>query len=177
MIRSGIAIQNGRKSVAPGRGIGTCDVRARRSPVPGAAAQPNRFRGPRRGKPVRRSCKRRFLPAPAGPRRTPILPESPGPQPACRIRRPASAAWRQMLADVFGKPVVVLETQEGSAYGAALLALVGTGAYNSVEQVCRAAVREIDSVAPRPREQEIYARGHRTYQSLYPALQTFCHSV
>jgi xylulokinase len=88
-----------------------------------------------------------------------------------------SSFWRQMLADVFGKPVVVLETQEGSAYGAALLALVGTGAYASVEQVCRAAVREIDSVAPRPREQEIYARGYRTYQSLYPALQSFCHSV
>ena len=31
-----------------------------------------------------------------------------------------SAFWRQMLADVFGKPVVTLETQEGSAYGAAI---------------------------------------------------------
>ena len=33
-----------------------------------------------------------------------------------------SPFWRQMLADVFGKPVVMLATQEGSAYGAALLA-------------------------------------------------------
>ena len=40
-----------------------------------------------------------------------------------------SAFWRQMLADVFRKRVVTLETQEGSAYGAALLALTGTGVY------------------------------------------------
>ena len=40
-----------------------------------------------------------------------------------------SPFWRQMLADVFAKRVVTLETQEGSAYGAALLALVGTGVY------------------------------------------------
>ena len=84
-----------------------------------------------------------------------------------------SAFWRQLLADVFGKRVVVLETQEGSAYGAALLALVGTGGYTSVEEACRVAIREMDSIAPRPAEQELYARGHHQYQSLYPALRRF----
>ncbi|HJT89403.1 MAG TPA: xylulokinase [Bryobacteraceae bacterium] len=84
-----------------------------------------------------------------------------------------SGFWRQMLADVFGKPVAVLETQEGSAYGAALLALVGTGAYESVEEICRAVVHEIHSVEPRPRETEIYARGHQAYRRLYPALRDF----
>lgn len=84
-----------------------------------------------------------------------------------------SVFWRQMLADVFGKRVVVLETQEGSAYGAALLALVGTGAAGSVEQVCRGAIREVDSVEPRPVEQALYATGHRIYQSFYPALRGY----
>ena len=87
-----------------------------------------------------------------------------------------SAFWRQMLADVFGKRVAVLETQEGSAYGAALLALVGTGAYASAEEVCRVAIHEIDSVMPQPREVAIYAQGHRVYQSLYPALRAFYHA-
>jgi xylulokinase len=67
--------------------------------------------------------------------------------------------------------VVVLETQEGSAYGAALMALVGTGVYGSVQEACRAAIREVDSVAPRPAERELYARGHQVYRALYPALQ------
>ena len=79
--------------------------------------------------------------------------------------------WRQMLADVFAKPAVALETQEGSAYGAALLAQVGTGEYSSVPEVCKAAVREVDSVLPRAEESRVYAEGHRVYQSLYPALK------
>ena len=85
-----------------------------------------------------------------------------------------SPFWRQMLADVFGKPVVTLATQEGSAYGAALLALVGTGAYSSVPEVCGAVIRELDSVAPRMRAADVYAAGHRTYRSLYPALRGIC---
>ena len=46
-----------------------------------------------------------------------------------------SPFWRRLLADIFGKRVVTLETQEGSAYGAALLALAGTGAYASVPKL------------------------------------------
>lgn len=82
-----------------------------------------------------------------------------------------SAFWRQLLADVFGKPVVRLETQEGSAYGAALLALTGTGAYGSVPEVCRTAIHELDSVSPRADEAKAYAEGYRIYRDIYPALK------
>ena len=84
-----------------------------------------------------------------------------------------SAFWRQMLADVFNKRVVSLESQEGSAHGAALLALVGTGQYATVQECCHAAIHEVASVAPRPQEAAIYAMGHKIYQSLYPALKPF----
>lgn len=82
-----------------------------------------------------------------------------------------SAFWRQMFADVFGKRVTTLETEEGSAYGAALLALVGTGQYASVLEVCKAAVRETASLEPRSAESALYAAGHKTYQALYPAFK------
>jgi xylulokinase len=81
-----------------------------------------------------------------------------------------------MLADVFGKRAVILETQEGSAYGAALLAIVGTGAFGSVRDLCHEAIREVESIEPQAREARIYAEGHRTYQSLYPALSAFYQS-
>ena len=84
-----------------------------------------------------------------------------------------SRFWRQMLADVFANPVVSLATEEGSAYGAALLALVGTGEYSNVEEVCRAAVREVDCLPPQPEAAKVYAAGHAAYQSLYPALRRF----
>jgi xylulokinase len=76
-----------------------------------------------------------------------------------------------LLADILGKRVVTLETQEGSAYGAALLALAGTGAYGSVPEVCRNTIRETESVSPRAAETAYYAKAHGVYQALYPALK------
>lgn len=82
-----------------------------------------------------------------------------------------SPFWRQVLADVFARPVVTLESQEGSALGAALLAMVGTGEYASVPEVCSAVVQETARVEPEPVASAVYAAGHRTYQALYPALK------
>ena len=84
-----------------------------------------------------------------------------------------SAMWRQMFADIFNKPVVTLETQEGSAYGAALLAMTGTGVFSSVPEACKAVIREVESIRPRAAEAERYGRAHEIYQSLYPALRPF----
>jgi len=60
-----------------------------------------------------------------------------------------SAFWRQLLAGILNKRVVTLETQEGSAYGAALLALVGNGVSTlRCRSVCAPAIRETESVSP-----------------------------
>jgi len=88
-----------------------------------------------------------------------------------------SPFWRQVLADVLQKPVVTLATQEGSAYGAALLALVGTGAYASVPEVCRSVIRETGSVSPRGEESRFYRDGHALYASLYPALKPIYQAI
>jgi xylulokinase len=82
-----------------------------------------------------------------------------------------SAFWRQMLADVFNRRVAVLSSQEGSAYGAALLAMVGTGVFSSVGEACAATIREVESLEPRAAEAARYAEGHGVYRSLYPALR------
>ena len=82
-----------------------------------------------------------------------------------------SPVWRQILADTFAKPVVTLASQEGSAYGAALLAMTGTGAFASVTEACAAVIREVARVDPHGTAVETYARGHKVYQSLYPALR------
>jgi xylulokinase len=82
-----------------------------------------------------------------------------------------SAFWRSLLAGILNKRVVTLETQEGSAYGAALLALAGTGVYSSVPEVCRVAIRETDSVSARAEDAGFYEKGHAVYRALYPALK------
>ncbi len=77
-----------------------------------------------------------------------------------------SAFWRQLLADIFNKRVVSLETQEGSAYGAALLAMPG-----DVRETCKRVIREVDSVEPCDAAR--YAKKHAIYKSLYPSLRDF----
>ena len=41
----------------------------------------------------------------------------------------------------------------------------------AVPEVCRAAIREVDSVSPRPSEAGVYDRSHTVYRALYPALK------
>jgi xylulokinase len=82
-----------------------------------------------------------------------------------------SAVWRRLLAGILNKRIVTLATQEGSAYGAALIALAGTGEYGSVPEACRAAIRETDSVPPCEPEAEFYEKGYRVYRAIYPALK------
>ena len=82
-----------------------------------------------------------------------------------------SPFWRQILADVFEKRVSRPANREGSAYGAALLAMVGTGEFANVPEACGAAIREADSVAPRAAESGTYKAGYEIYRSLYPALR------
>ena len=83
-----------------------------------------------------------------------------------------SAFWQQLFADVFSTPVTILESQEGSAYGAALLALVGSGEYATAAEVCAKAVKEMAVKQPQPGAAEFYRKSYAVYTSLYPALQS-----
>lgn len=83
-----------------------------------------------------------------------------------------SAFWRQLMASVLNKRIVTLDHQEGSAYGAALLATVGTGAYNSVEEACAATIEEASELQPLEADVKAYSLWHKTYQKIYPALKS-----
>jgi xylulokinase len=86
----------------------------------------------------------------------------------------ASRVWRQILADVLGAEVATVETTEGAAYGAALLAAVGAGWFPSVPAACEAVVRITPQAAPGP-QAAAYAEGHARYRELYPALAPHFH--
>ncbi len=82
-----------------------------------------------------------------------------------------SPFWHQLFADIFRKRVVTLETKEGSAYGAALLALVGTGEYSSVAELCGTAIQEASAKTPDEASADFYERSYRVFRSIYPALK------
>ena len=77
--------------------------------------------------------------------------------------------WRQIQADVYGQPVELLEAEEGGAFGAALLAGVGVGAWPSVEAACAATVRVAEVIEPK--NAEAMAEAYEEYRRIYPALK------
>lgn len=82
-----------------------------------------------------------------------------------------SAFWRQLQADVYQQPIVLTNASEGPAYGAALLAGVGTGAWGSVEEACKASIRQTAKIAPNKKRAAFYDRYYRTYHKLYGDLK------
>jgi xylulokinase len=82
-----------------------------------------------------------------------------------------SPFWRQLQADVYGKPVATTNSDEGPAYGAALLAGVGIGAWKSVPQACRKAISETTTLRPDKKRAARYRDLHAQYNRLYAALQ------
>ncbi|HEX2514412.1 MAG TPA: xylulokinase [Chloroflexota bacterium] len=82
-----------------------------------------------------------------------------------------SALWRQMQADVFGLPVVLLDNAEGPAFGAALLAGTGVGLYPDVATACAQTLREAGRVQPDEGRRAVYAGYYEAYRRLYPALK------
>jgi xylulokinase len=81
------------------------------------------------------------------------------------------ALWRQILASVLEAELVTVNTSEGAALGAALLAGVGAGAWPDVPSACAAAIRITGSTPPVPAQVEAYRKTYPLYRDLYPALK------
>ncbi len=81
----------------------------------------------------------------------------------------ASPLWRQILADVLDAEIATVDTAEGAAYGAGLLAAVGAGWFPTVDAATAAFVTATPVASPGP-DTSRYAEAHAIYRDLYPAL-------
>jgi xylulokinase len=84
--------------------------------------------------------------------------------------------WRQILADVLGVQLVTVNTVEGAAYGAAVLAATGVGAFSSVAAACAEVITLTGRTAPGP-ARTIYQKIYPLYRELYPALRSSFNAV
>jgi len=82
-----------------------------------------------------------------------------------------SGLWRQIQADAFGRRVVTINSEEGPAYGVALLAAVGAGEYKNIEEACVATIRVVSQTAPKAAAKKVYDAGFPVYQQLYRSLK------
>ena len=89
-----------------------------------------------------------------------------------------SQLWRQLQADVFGTPVLSLGDAGGPAYGAAIMAAVGIGMFNSIEETADSWVSIAETTEPDVRRVTMYDELYVRYRALYPSLkERFAHIV
>jgi xylulokinase len=82
-----------------------------------------------------------------------------------------SRLWLRIVASVLGIPLELTAVEEGSAFGAALLAGVATGVFPDVHEAVAACVRVRDRVDPDPAWAEAYDEQYARFRALYPALR------
>ena len=82
-----------------------------------------------------------------------------------------SPLWRQIQASMFGRKVVAINTEEGPAYGVALLAAVGAGAFKDIHEACKATIKVVKETAVDRAAKRYYDRGFPVYQQLYRSLK------
>ena len=83
-----------------------------------------------------------------------------------------SRLWLQIVASVLGIPLELTAAEEGSAYGAALLAGVKAGAFADAHEAVAACVRVRETIEPAPDWQATYEEGYARYRALYPTLKS-----
>lgn len=82
-----------------------------------------------------------------------------------------SALWRQIMSDVLETELVTVNTAEGAAYGAALLAAVGIGVFADVWSACRTIIRTTGRYLPNRENSALYQSAYSLYRDLYPTLK------
>lgn len=84
-----------------------------------------------------------------------------------------SEVWKKIIANVLNAEVVSLETEQGPSYGAAILAMVGTGEYATVKEATDRIVKEKSSVLPDKDLAEKYEAKYQKFKKLYPCLKNW----
>ena len=81
-----------------------------------------------------------------------------------------SALWQKIIANVLNVELSTLKTEQGPAYGAAMLAMVACGEYADVASAAAAIVSKRPSVAPEKGLAAAYNERYKKFRALYPAL-------
>lgn len=81
-----------------------------------------------------------------------------------------SPVWREILTNVMGIPLYTVNTVQGAAFGAAILAGVGAGAWQDVPTACQTLIKPDAVIPPTTPEVEQYENLYRLFRALYPTL-------
>ena len=80
-----------------------------------------------------------------------------------------SKIWRRIIAEVLGYQILTVEVEE-AAFGAALLAGVGSGIYKDLEEAIKMTMKIKEVISPNQDVTKTYEHYYQLYRSLYPIL-------
>ena len=82
-----------------------------------------------------------------------------------------SGVWQQILADILGEEINLLNVEEGPAFGAALIAGVGVGVYGSFADAVNRIIKVEKTIIPGIQNAERYNQYYQLYKKLYYSLK------
>lgn len=82
-----------------------------------------------------------------------------------------SELWRKIIANVLNIEIDVPQIEEGPSYGAAVLAAVGCGEYNTVDEAVRAMTGTSDTVIPDREIASKYDEKYNIFRKIYPLIK------
>ena len=82
-----------------------------------------------------------------------------------------SPLWKKIIANVMNMKVDLIESEEGPGYGVAILAAVGCGVFDSVEEAAKKLVKVTGTEEPDPELVQKYEERYQEFKKLYPALK------
>jgi xylulokinase len=85
--------------------------------------------------------------------------------------------WLQMQADIFGAEVIKLESEQGPALGAAMLAAFGCGWFASLEECAEQFIRPSSAFYPQSEAVKKYQALFEIYQEIYVKTKGICHAM
>ena len=84
-----------------------------------------------------------------------------------------SPLWREMLANILNIPLSIPQTEQGPAYGAAMLAAVSSGRFVNVRECADSWVKVKETVVPDAVIAEKYELTYQHWRQFYPALKNY----
>lgn len=84
-----------------------------------------------------------------------------------------SILWRKIICNVFGLETETVNSLDGPAFGAAILAATGDGVYKNVNEACENIIKPLEKLYPVEEEVERYNEKYKEFKKLYPVLKNF----
>lgn len=88
-----------------------------------------------------------------------------------------SKVWQEIQANIFNQEISTLQVTDTAPLGAAIIAAVGQGKFDNLEDASQFYVREQEKISPQSDQAEIYSKYYTQFKKLYPDLKDFFNTL